>query len=199
MIKVGSKIADINYEVADGENLLDFEIFHNNDITKTSFSKYEGKWLVLFFYPADFTFICPTELEAFADKYEDFKKLGAEVISMSKDTAFVHKAWHKENKGISKIKYPMGSDFKSNITRTFNVGEDEMNEGLPLRATFIIDPSGVVKSMEVNDNSIGRNVNETFRKLQAAIFTSKHKGEVCPVNWSPEKKSLKLPDLTILK
>lgn len=186
MIRVGDNIAD-----------LKFDIFHGGDIRESSLDTYKGKWLVLFFYPADFTFICPTELEAFADMHDKFKELGAEVLSMSRDTAFVHQAWHKENKAIGKIKYPMGSDIKGHVTRAFGAFEEE--DGLALRATFIINPEGVVKAFEINDNSIGRNVSETFRKLQAAIFTSKHSGEVCPVSWTPEKESLKLPDLSILK
>lgn len=174
-----------------------FEVFKDGDIKRVDLNSYLGKWLVLFFYPADFTFICPTELESLADKYDLFKSEGAEVVSMSRDTAFVHKAWHESDKRIGKIKYFMGSDISGSITRYFDVFETE--DKLALRATFIIDPKGIVKSAEVNDNSIGRNIDEILRKLQAAIFTSKNSGEVCPVNWTKSSNSLKLPTLSILK
>lgn len=176
---------------------FDFEIFHENDIKKASLHDYLGKWLVLFFYPADFTFICPTELSDLADNYEEFKKAGAEVVSISRDSAFVHKAWAEKDPRIGKINYPMAADIKGHLTQYFDVFEEQ--GGMSLRATFIINPEGVIKSMEVNDNSIGRNIQEVLRKLQASIFTSKNSGEVCPVNWTPKSEALKLPELSVLK
>ncbi len=165
------------------------EAFHNNKIRKVKLSDYGGKWVILIFYPADFTFICPTELGEFADQYEHFKKLNAEVLSVSTDTAFVHKAWHDNSATIKKIKFPMVADPTGNICRAYGTYID--SEGLSFRATFIIDPDGVVKFYEIHDNSIGRSVSEIKRKLQAAQFVRTHGGEVCPVNWEPGKKTLK--------
>jgi len=168
---------------------LSFEVFHNNRISKKKISDYRDKWLIVFFYPADFTFVCPTELEDVADQYKEFTKEGAEVVSMSTDTAFVHKAWHDNSPSIKKIKYPMGADPSGKISRYFGVYIPD--EGLALRGTFIIDPKGVLKAYEVNDNSIGRNAEELLRKLRAAIYVSKHKTEVCPARWQPGSKTLK--------
>lgn len=186
MIKIGEKIPN-----------LSFDIFQNGDIKTVNFKNFKNRWLILFFYPADFTFVCPTELEGLADSYKFFKEAGAEVISVSRDTPFVHKAWHESDKAIEKIEYPMAADPKGEICRTFGTFEEE--DGLSLRATYIIDPEGIVKSFEMNDNSIGRNIAETLRKLKAAIFTSKNDGKVCPLNWSPEKEALSLPSLSIFK
>lgn len=141
------------------------------------------------FYPADFTFICPTELVELADNYEEFKKLGAEVLSISTDTVFVHKAWHDHSPSIKKIKYPMLADPTGNLCRRF--GTYIENEGLSLRGSFVIDPEGILKAYELHDNSIGRSAKELLRKLQAAIFVREHGGEVCPASWEPGKKTLK--------
>lgn len=165
------------------------EAFVSGNIKKISLSDYRGKWVVLFFYPADFTFVCPTELGELADNYSEIKKLGAEVISVSTDTAFVHKAWHDESPTIGKIKFPMLADPAQRVCRAYyTLIEDE---GLALRATFIIDPEGRIKAFEFHDNSIGRNIQELLRKLQAAQYVKKHKGEVCPMNWKPGAKTLK--------
>jgi len=174
-----------------GNNVEDFEfeIFHQNRIKKVKLSDYKKKWLVLFFYPADFTFVCPTELEEMQKQYQKLQKMGAEVLSVSTDTAFVHKAWHDNSPAIGKITYPMAADPSGQLSKYFGVYIPE--EGLALRGTFIIDPKGVLKAMEVNDNSIGRNAEELVRKLQAAIYVSKHKNEVCPASWTPGKKTLK--------
>jgi len=165
------------------------EIFQNEATKKINLSDFKGKWVVLFFYPADFTFVCPTELEEMADNYEEFKKLGAEIISISTDTVFVHKAWHDESPAIKKITFPMAADPTGNICRQF--GTLITNEGLSLRGTFIIDHEGILKAYEVNDNSIGRSATELLRKLQAAIFVSQNKGLVCPASWKPGAKTLK--------
>lgn len=175
----------INKKVSDYE----FEIFYENNIKKVKLKDYHGKWLVLFFYPADFTFVCPTELEELAENYEEFKKLNTEVISVSTDTAFVHKAWHDNSPAIKKINYPMAADPTGKLARDFGVYIDE--EGLALRGTFVIDPDGVLKMSEVHDNSIGRNAQELLRKIQAAIHVRENHGEVCPASWRPGKDILK--------
>lgn len=169
----------------------DFEVeaFYNNKIEKIRLSGYKGKWIVLVFYPADFTFICPTELEELADCHDEFKKLGAEVLSISRDTVFVHKAWHDNSPAIKKIKFPMLSDPTGKLCREF--GTYIENEGLSLRGTFIIDPDGVLKALEIHDNSIGRSAKELLRKIQAAKFVRETPGQVCPASWAPGKKTLK--------
>ncbi len=163
--------------------------FVNNDIKTISLKDYKGKWVILFFYPADFTFICPTELGELADHYEDFKALGAEVISVSTDTAFVHKAWHDNSETIKKIQFPMLADTTGRVCKAY--GTYIEGEGLSLRGTFVINPEGVLKAYEMHDNSIGRSCKELLRKIQAAKFVAEHGGEVCPVNWEPGAKTLK--------
>ncbi len=165
------------------------DAYINDEIRKISLSDYRGKWVVLFFYPADFTFVCPTELGELADHYETFRKEGAEIISVSVDTAFVHKAWHDSSQTIRKIRYPMLADPARRVCSAY--GTLINDEGLSLRATFLIDPTGVVKAFEFHDNSIGRSIDELVRKLQAAKFVEEHGGEVCPMNWKPGDKTLK--------
>ena len=165
------------------------EAFQNDQTKKISLSDYKGKWVVLFFYPADFTFICPTELGDLADHYPEFQKLGAEVLSVSTDTVFVHKAWHDNSPTIAKIKFPMIADPTGNICKAY--GTYIYEEGLSLRGTFIIDPDGILKAYEINDNSIGRSSTELLRKIKAAQFVREHGGEVCPANWEPGKKTLR--------
>lgn len=174
---------------------MEFEVYQADKIKKVKLSSFEGKWLVLFFYPADFTFVCPTELEELADNYAEFKKIGAEVVSVSTDTVFVHKAWHDNSPAIKKISYPMAADPTGKLAKLCGVYIPE--EGLALRGTFIFDPQGTLKSYEVNDNSIGRSAAEILRKLQAAIYVAKHKGEVCPASWRPGSKTLK-PGLNLV-
>jgi len=168
---------------------LEFEYFQNEQFKKAKLDSFRGKWLVLLFYPADFTFVCPTELSEAQSKYKEFKNLGAEVVSFSTDTVFVHKAWHDNSPVIKSITYPMGADPSGNICRAF--GTYIESEGLSLRGTFIIDPDGVLKAMDIHDNSIGRNSDEIIRKLQASIYIRKNKGEVCPASWHPGAKTLK--------
>lgn len=180
MVKINEKIEAFELEA----------YFPKEDkIKKVKSSNLAGKWLVLIFYPADFTFICPTELEETANAYKEFKKLGAEVMSVSTDTAFVHKAWHDNSPAIKKVQFPMLADPTGKLCKQFGTYIEE--EGLSLRGTFIIDPNGVLKTMEIHDNSIGRSTKELLRKLQAAIFVSENKGQVCPVSWEPGKKTLK--------
>lgn len=174
---------------------IELEAFHQGRTKKIKPSDYKGKWLIMLFYPADFTFVCPTELEEAAENYKKFKAESAEVVSISTDTVFVHKAWHDNSKAIKKIKYPMLADPAGKMCRA--LGTYLENEGVSLRATVIIDPKGVIKSYEVHDNDIGRSVEEILRKLQAAKFTAEHKGQVCPVNWKPGGKTLK-PGLNLV-
>ena len=160
--------------------------------TKKYHSKKGGKWLIFFFYPADFTFICPTELEEMAEHYADFQKAGAEILSVSTDTVFVHKAWHDNSDAIKKVKFPMVADPTGALSKLFGTyiftGGDA---GLSLRGTFIIDPEGIVKTIEINDNSVGRSAKETLRKLRAAKFVYDNGGvQVCPASWEPGDKTL---------
>ena len=166
------------------------EAYHNDQITKVSLGDYKGKWVILFFYPADFTFVCPTELGELADNYGKFRELGAEVLSASTDTVFVHKAWHDTSDTIKKIAFPMLADPAGTLSRDYGVMIDEA--GLALRGTFIIDPDGVLKSYEVNDNSIGRSSEELIRKLQPAQFVREHGGQACPASWKPGNEALKV-------
>lgn len=173
-----------------GSMMPDFksDAYVDGKIKKVSLSEYKGKWYVLFFYPADFTFVCPTELEELADDYEKFKAIGCEILSVSTDTAFAHKAWQDVSSAIKKVKYPMLSDANHQISTYLDVLIDE--EGLALRGTFIVDPDGVIKSMEVNDNSIGRSSKELLRKVKAAQFVRTHGGQVCPASWEEGDKTL---------
>ena len=168
---------------------MELEAYSNNEIVKINPAKMNGKWSILFFYPADFTFVCPTELEDMAETYETFKSLNTEVLSVSTDTVFVHKAWHDHSEAIKKVNYPMLADPTSKFSKLLGVYLPE--EGVDLRATFIVNPDGVIKSYEINDNSIGRNSEELLRKLQAAQFVSEHGDKVCPAKWKPGKNTLK--------
>lgn len=184
MVKINHKVEDFSAEA-----------YQSEEIKKIKLSDYKGKWVAMIFYPADFTFVCPTELEEMAELYNEFKKLGAEVLSISTDTVFTHKAWHDTSKAVGKIKFPMVADPTGNISRQFGTYIEE--EGLSLRGSFIIDSSGVLKAYEIHDNSIGRSAKEFLRKLQAAIFVSKNSGQVCPASWTPGKKTLK-PGLNLV-
>jgi peroxiredoxin (alkyl hydroperoxide reductase subunit C) len=180
-----------------GDVIDDFmaEAYQDNKIKKIKLSDYKGKWVVLLFYPADFTFICPTELEEAEELYPQFKKEDAEILSVSTDTVYVHKAWHDHSKAISKITYPMLADPSGRICRQF--GTYIADEGTSLRGSFIIDPDGVLKAMDIHDNSIGRSSEEILRKLQASKFVRESDGEVCPANWKPGGKTLK-PGLNLV-
>ncbi|MBP7282404.1 MAG: peroxiredoxin [Leptospiraceae bacterium] len=161
-------------------------------------SDYKGKWVVLFFYPLDFTFVCPTEILEYDAKLDEFKKLGAEVIGVSIDSEFSHLAWKQKPRkegGIGDIKYPLVADITKQISRDFGVliesGEDA---GVALRGTFIIDPKGIIRQATVNDLPVGRNIDESIRLLKAFQFNEKH-GEVCPANWNEGGKTM-TPDVT---
>jgi peroxiredoxin (alkyl hydroperoxide reductase subunit C) len=162
------------------------------DVTEASL---KGKWSVLVFYPADFTFVCPTELEDLADNYDTFKSMGVEVYGASTDTHFAHKAWHDTSEAIKKVKFPLIGDPTGALTRNFDVMIEE--EGLALRGTFLINPEGVIKLCEIHDNGIGRDAKELLRKVQAAQYVASHPGEVCPAKWKQGEATLK-PSLDLV-
>lgn len=162
--------------------------FYNGQFIDITDENMRGKWSAVVFYPADFTFVCPTELEDLANLYEDFKKENCEIYSVSTDTEYVHKAWHDSSERVKKVQYPMIADPTGKLSRMFEVMIEE--EGLALRGSFIIDPEGVIQAYEVHSNGIGREASELLRKLQAAKFVREN-GEVCPAKWKPDKESLK--------
>ena len=155
--------------------------FHNGAFVEVSDADLAGKWAVVFFYPADFTFVCPTELGDLADNYAEFQRLGVEVYSVSTDTHFTHKAWHATSDTIGKIEYPMLGDATGQITRNFGMMREE--SGLANRGTFLVDPDGVIQFAEVTAEGIGRNAVELLRKIKAAQYVRTHPGEVCPAKW----------------
>jgi peroxiredoxin (alkyl hydroperoxide reductase subunit C) len=163
--------------------------FHKGAFVDVTQADLKGKWTVFFFYPADFTFVCPTELGDLADQYPKLQALGVEVYSVSTDTHFVHKAWHDASDTIKKIQYPMLGDPTGHLSRAFGVHIEE--EGLSYRGTFVVNPEGKLKISEVHDNGIGRNAEELLRKVQAAQYVATHNGEVCPARWKPGEKTLK--------
>jgi len=162
--------------------------YHNGKFAPVSDADLKGKWSIVFFYPADFTFVCPTELGDLADEYASFKELGVEIYSVSTDTHFAHKAWHDASETIKKIRYPMIGDPTGTITRNFGVMIEE--EGLALRGTFVINPEGQIKVIETHDLGIGRDAKELLRKVQAAQYIATHPGEVCPAKWTPGDATL---------
>lgn len=157
------------------------QAYHQGQFVQVTDADLRGKWSVVFFYPADFTFVCPTELGDLADNYEEFKKLGVEIYSVSTDTHFTHKAWHDSSETIGKIQYPMIGDPTGVITRNFGVMIEE--EGLADRGTFVIDPEGKIQIIEINAGGIGRDASELLRKVKAAQYVAAHPGEVCPAKW----------------
>uniref|UniRef100_A0A0A9WTH0 thioredoxin-dependent peroxiredoxin n=1 Tax=Lygus hesperus TaxID=30085 RepID=A0A0A9WTH0_LYGHE len=159
------------------------------DFKNIKLSDYSGKYLYLFFYPLDFTFVCPTEIIAFSDKMEEFDKLNTAVVGCSCDSQFTHLAWiqtPRKKGGLGELKYPLLADFKKIVARDYNVLLE--NEGVPLRGSFLIDPKGIIRQITVNDLPVGRSVDEVLRLVKAFQFVDTH-GEVCPANWDPEKKS----------
>lgn len=164
------------------------QAYHNGDFIEVTEADLKGKWSVVFFYPADFTFVCPTELGDLADNYEEFKKLGVEIYSVSTDTHFTHKAWHDTSDTIGKIQYPMIGDPTGLITRNFNVMIEEA--GLADRGTFVIDPEGKIQIVEVNAGGLGRDAKELLRKIKAAQYVAAHPGEVCPAKWQEGEETL---------
>ena len=169
--------------------------FHHGKFVPVSDADLKGKWSVVVFYPADFTFVCPTELGDLADNYAEFQKIGVEVYSVSTDTHFTHKAWHDTSDTIKKIQYPMIGDPTGTITRNFGVMIEEA--GLALRGTFVINPEGQIKVCEIHDLGIGRDASELLRKVKAAQYVASHDGEVCPAKWKEGEATLK-PSLDLV-
>lgn len=147
-----------------------------------------GKWAVLMFYPADFTFVCPTELEDLADHDDQLRAMGVQAYGVSTDSHFAHKAWHDTSEAIGKVRYPLIGDPTGTLARNFQVMIEE--EGMALRGTFVINPEGVIKALEVHDNGIGRDASELLRKIKAAQYVASHPGEVCPAKWKEGSASL---------
>ena len=171
------------------------EAYHQGEFKTITTADVLGHWSVLFFYPADFTFVCPTELGDLADHYATFQQLGVEVYGISTDTHFVHKAWHDTSDTIKRVQFPLLGDPTGTLTRAFGIHIEE--EGLSYRGTFLIAPDGNVKVAEIHDNGIGRNAEELLRKIQAAQFVATHHGEVCPAKWKPGSATLK-PGLNLV-
>jgi len=162
--------------------------FHNGKFIEVTEASLKGKWSVVVFMPAAFTFNCPTEVEDAAENYAEFQKAGAEVYIVTTDTHFSHKVWHETSPAVGKARFPLVGDPTHVLTRAFGVHIDA--EGLALRGTFIINPDGVIKTMEVHDNAIARDMKETLRKLKAAQYVAAHPGEVCPAKWKEGEKTL---------
>lgn len=175
----------------------DFKVqaYHAGEFKEVTLDDVKGKWAVFFFYPADFSFVCPTELADLQDNYETFKEIGCEVYSVSTDTHFSHKGWADATDTIGKIQYPMLADPANVLSRQFGVLIEE--DGLALRGTFIVNPEGQIKAYEVNDLGIGRNAEELVRKVQVAQFVAEHGDKVCPAKWTPGEATLE-PSLDLV-
>jgi peroxiredoxin (alkyl hydroperoxide reductase subunit C) len=171
------------------------QAYHNGKFVEVTESDFKGKWSVVCFYPADFTFVCPTELEDLQNSYEELKKLGVEVYSVSTDTHFTHKAWHDSSEAIRKITYVMIGDPSHTLSRNFDVLIEA--EGLADRGTFIIDPDGIVQALEINAGGIGRDASILVNKIKAAQYVRNNPGEVCPAKWKEGSATLK-PSLDLV-
>ena len=169
--------------------------FHNGKFVDVSDASLKGKWSVLIFMPAAFTFNCPTEVEDAAANYAEFQKANAEVYIVTTDTHFSHKVWHETSPAVGKAKFPLVGDPTHTLTKAFGVHIDA--EGLALRGTFVINPEGVIKTAEIHSNEIARDVSETLRKLKAAQYTAANPGQVCPAKWKEGEKTLK-PSLDLV-
>lgn len=179
--KVGKPVTEFTMEVYDPEE----GFFGEVSLEKI---RQAGKWTILFFYPADFTFVCPTELEDLARKHEELKKLGCEVIAVSTDTKFSHMAWKTSERLLEGVRYKMAADPTGKVSRYFGVYDDDT--GLALRGTFIINPEGVLVGSEVNFYNVGRNAAELVRKMEANNYLKEHPAEACPAKWTPGEKTL---------
>lgn len=179
------------------KEVSDFSVqaFHNNAFQTVTKADMLGHWSVFFFYPADFTFVCPTELEDLADRYDAFQKIGCEIYSVSCDTHFVHKAWHDTSKRIQKLNYPMLADPTHALAKDFEVYIEE--SGLAERGSFIVNPEGKIVAYEVTAGNVGRNADELLRRVQASQFVAEHGDEVCPAKWQPGAETLK-PSLDLV-
>ncbi|WP_041069846.1 alkyl hydroperoxide reductase subunit C [Candidatus Ishikawella capsulata] len=169
--------------------------FKSNEFISISEKDIIGKWSIFFFYPADFTFVCPTELADLADNYEEFKKLNVDIYAVSTDTHFSHKAWHNTSEMISRVQYAMIGDPTGTLTRNFNVMREI--DGLAERGTFILDPYGFIQTIEITAEGIGRDASDLLRKLKAAQYIHKHPGEVCPAKWKSGHATL-VPSLDLV-
>lgn len=180
-----------------GKSVSEFSLqgYQNGEFKTVKNEDLAGKWSVFFFYPADFTFVCPTELEDLAEHYKDFQALGCEIYSVSTDTHFVHKAWHDASERIRKITFPMLADPTHALCRDFEVLID--GDGLAERGTFVVNPEGKIVSYEVSAGNVGRSAAELLRKVQASQFVHTHGDEVCPANWKPGEETLK-PSLDLV-
>ena len=180
-----------------GKEVLPFkaQAFQKGDFLEVTEENFKGQWSVVCFYPADFTFVCPTELEDLQNEYAELKKLGVEVYSVSTDTHFTHKAWHEHSPAIGKIEYIMIGDPSQTISRNFEVLREE--EGLADRGTFIIDPDGVIQAVEINADGIGRDASTIINKIKAAQYVRNNPGEVCPAKWEEGGDTLK-PSLDLV-
>jgi len=164
------------------------QAFHNGKFVEVTEASLQGKWSVVVFYPADFTFVCPTELEDLADHYAEFQKLGVEVYGVSTDSHFSHKAWHETSPAIGKVGYPLVGDPTHVLARNFDVLIEE--DCMAYRGTFLISPEGLIKVAEIHDNGIGRDASELMRKVKAAQYVAAHPGEVCPAKWKEGEATL---------
>jgi peroxiredoxin (alkyl hydroperoxide reductase subunit C) len=164
------------------------DAYKNGKFITVTDADLKGKWSVVFFYPADFTFVCPTELEDLAANYAEFQKLGVEIYSVSTDTHFAHKAWHDTSEAVGKIQYTMVGDPTGQISRNFEVLIEAV--GLADRGTFVVDPDGKIQIVEITAGGIGRDAGELLRKVKAAQYVASHPGEVCPAKWQEGAKTL---------
>jgi peroxiredoxin len=164
------------------------DAFHNGEFVEVTEASLKGKWSVLIFMPAAFTFNCPTEIEDAADNYAEFQKVGAEVYIVTTDTHFSHKVWHETSPAVGKATFPLVGDPTHQLTNAFGVHIPEA--GLALRGTFVINPEGVIKTLEIHDNAIARDVSETLRKLKAAKFVAENPNEVCPAKWNEGSETI---------
>ena len=174
-----------------GKEISDFKVqaYANGEFKEVSKSDVMGKWNVFFFYPADFTFVCPTELEDLATTYDEFQKIGCDIYSVSCDSHYVHKAWHDTSKTIQKIQYTMLADPTAALAKDFEVYIE--SDGMAERGTFIVNPEGQIVAYDVIAGSVGRNAEELLRRVQASQFVYEHGDEVCPAKWKPGEKTLK--------
>ena len=181
----------INKEIND----FSVQAYQNGEFRAVTKEEILGKWSVFFFYPADFTFICPTELEDLADKYAEFQNIGCEIYAVSCDTHFVHKAWHDVSEKIKKIQYPMLADPTHALSKDFEVYIEA--DGVAERGSFIVNPEGKIVAYEVTAGNVGRNADELLRRVQASQFVHEHGDEVCPAKWQPGAETLK-PSLDLV-
>jgi NADH-dependent peroxiredoxin subunit C len=171
------------------------DAFHEGEVRPFSFAQHRGRWVAVVFYPGDFTFICPTELREAARLQGAFGAAGCDVVAVSTDSVWVHKAWHDASAAISEVRYPLVADPAATFSREFGVYIEA--EGVARRGSFVVDPDGVVQTLEIHDNSVGRSMTELLRRVEAAKYVREHDGEVCPVAWQPGEATL-VPGLQLV-